>query len=232
MTKPNSTTQGSEDSQAHSAELRAQERSAAGELQLGLGVVPMMVATIGLLASFFLPHSGYVLGFDVLFDTDVARQYFTTTPERIYTVLVVLGILLAVATLFTRTTIVAFVTWAVACVQTVYAIFAGWMRQSRPQELPGEGISWGLVLGIACSFLLAATMSVVAFRRTEKQRQLALQRREVNETDPVLRTQQAYLGSGLTPHTVTDVAMVDDRRARAQARNQRAQRSRGETPEQ
>ena len=69
-------------------ELRVQERKAAGELELGRAAIPMMIAVVGLITSFFLPHSGVVLGFDVLLDTDVAHQYFTTRPERIYSILV------------------------------------------------------------------------------------------------------------------------------------------------
>nr|WP_205570548.1 hypothetical protein [Corynebacterium lactis] len=200
-------------------DLGAEERKAAGELELGAAAIPMMVAAIGLVVSFFLPHSGVVLGFDVLLDTEVARKYFTTTPERIYSVLVVLGVLLTVATLITRTTAVAFVTWALSCVQAVYSVFSGWMRQSRPQELAGEGIAWGLAVSIVCSFLLAITMSVIAFRRTRRQHEIASERRAHADSDPVLRAQQAYLRSGMTPHTTTDVDVVDDRRQRAKQRH-------------
>lgn len=200
-------------------DLRAEERKAAAELQLGRAAIPMLIAAIGLIVSFFLPHSGVVLGFDVLLDTDVARKFFTTAPERIYSVLVVVGVLLAFATLLTRTTAVAFVAWAVSSVQAVYSVFAGWMRQSRPQELAGEGIAWGLALSIVCSFLLAITLSIIAFRRTRRQHELANERRVHADSDPVLRAQQAYLRSGLTPNTTTDVEMVDDRRQRAKRRH-------------
>lgn len=200
-------------------ELRAQERKAAGELELNRAVIPMMIAVVGLVTSFFLPHSGVVLGFDVLLDTDVAREHFTTTPERIYSILIVLAVLLAVATLIARTTILAFATWIVSCVETVYAVFAGWMRQSRPPELAGEGISFGLMVGIAFSFVLAVSVSLLAFRRSVRQLEIARRRRNHVDTDPVLRAQQVYLRAGLTPNTTTEVEVVDDRRARAHRRN-------------
>lgn len=205
-------------------ELRAQERKAASELELGRAVIPMMLAVVGLITAFFLPHSGVVLGFDVLLDTDVAREYSTARPERIYAIFVVIGVLLAIATLIARTTILAFTTWVVACVQAVYSVFAGWMRQARPPELAGEGISYGLWVSIVCSFMLAIAMTFIAFRRTKKQLELALKRRKHHDSDPVLRAQQVYLRSGLTPNTTTDVEVVDDRRARARRRN-RAQSS-------
>lgn len=212
-------TQASEKSNDFGEELRAQERKAAGELELNRAAIPMMIAVVGLITSFFLPHSGVVLGFDVLLDTDVARQYFTTTPERIYSILLVVAVLLAIATLVARTTILAFVTWVVSCIETVYAVFAGWMRQSRPPELAGEGISIGLMIGIFCSFMLAISVTFLAFRRSKQQLEIALQRRKHVDTDPVLRAQQVYLRAGLTPNTVTEVEVVDDRRKRAHSRN-------------
>lgn len=215
----------SEQSVESAQALRVQERKAAGELDLGRAVIPMMVAVIGLITSFFLPHSGVVLGFDVLLDTDVAHQYFTTRPERIYSILVVVGVLLTIATLITRTTILAFVTWFFACIQMVYSVFAGWMRQSRPQELAGEGISFGLMLGIFCSFLLAISATFIAFRRSKEQLAIATKRRKHADTDPVLRAQQVYLRAGLTPNTTTDVEVVDDRRERARRRNRGQQGS-------
>lgn len=209
-------------------DLRGAEKKLASELNLGFAVVPMGIAAIGLITTYFMPHSGKVLGFDVLFNTDIAQKYFTTTPERIYTVILLIGILLTFATIFVRTTALAFVTWAVTCVQSVYSIFAGWMRQSRPPEQPGEGIAWGLALGIFLSIVLAVTMSFVAFRKTNLQKSLAAARRAEADSDPVSRAQQQYLRSGLTPHTVTEVEIVDDRRERVKARREAKARHQAE----
>lgn len=217
----------SDDAQAHheilakTRQLREQERKAASELHLGFAAVPMMISAIALVVTFFLPHSGSVLGFDVLLDTDIARSNSTALPERIYTVFVVLGVLLTVATFLSRTTVVAFATWVITCVQAVYSIFAGWMRQSRPVELGGEGINYGLVVGIAFSLILAVTMTVVTFRRSNLHKKIAAARRKHADADPVSQAQQVFLRSGLMPNTSTDVNVVDDRRARARERNQK-----------
>ena len=99
------------------------------------------------------------------------------------------------------------------------------MRQSRPQELAGEGISFGLMLGIFCSFLLAISVTFIAFRRSKEQLAIATKRRKHADTDPVLRAQQVYLRAGLAPNTTTDVEVVDDRRERARRRNRGQQGS-------
>lgn len=203
-------------------DLRGAEKRAGGEIDLGMRVVPLGILLAGLIFTFFAPHSGNVLGFDVLLDTDVARRYFTMLPERIYTIILLVGILLVIATILSRSAVVAFVTWGVACVQAVYSVFAGWMRQSRPPSEASEGIGWGLALGIALSIALAITMCFVVFRKSTFQAALAEARREEVHADPVLRAQQQYLRSGLIANTGTDVdAMVDDRRERSKRRREK-----------
>ena len=210
-------------------DLRSAERRAGGEVDLGRNVIVLAALMVGLAFTFFAPHSGFVLGYDVLLDTEVAHRYFTMLPERIYTSILLVGVLLVLATILTRSSIVAFVTWVVSCIQAAYSVFAGWMRQSRPPSEASEGIGWGLALGIALSILLAITMSYLVFRRTSFQAALFEARREEVHNDPVLRAQQQYLRSGLIEHTGTDVAMVDDRRERSKRRRAQREAEAGES---
>nr|WP_240941496.1 hypothetical protein [Corynebacterium xerosis] len=212
--------------------MRAAERRASGEITLGKQVVPMGILLVGLIFTFFAPHSGSVLGFDVLLDTDVAQRYFTMVPERIYSIILLVGILLVVATILSRSAVVAFVTWVVACIQAVYSVFAGWMRQSRPPSEASEGIGWGLAMGIAFSIAMAITMCFVVFRKSTFQAALAAARRDEVHDDPVLRAQQQYLRAGLIDNTGTDIdAMVDDRRDRSKRRREKRAAEPGTTGE-
>lgn len=213
-------------------DLRAAERRASGEITLGKQVVPMGILLVGLIFTFFAPHSGSVLGFDVLLDTDVAQRYFTMVPERIYSIILLVGILLVVATILSRSAVVAFVTWVVACIQAVYSVFAGWMRQSRPPSEASEGIGWGLAMGIAFSIAMAITLCFVVFRKSTFQAALAAARRDEVHDDPVLRAQQQYLRAGLIDNTGTDIdAMVDDRRDRSKRRREKRAGEPGATGE-
>lgn len=205
--------------------LRAQERKAAGELDLGRVVIPVMVAVIGLTTSFFFPYSGVALGSDVLLDTNVVHQYFTTRPERVYSILAAVGVLLAVAMPITRTTILVLVTWFSARIQVVYSVFAGWIRQSRPQGLTDKGISFGLIPGVFCSFLLTISVTSIAFQRSKEQLAIATGRHKHADIDPVLCTQQACLRVGLTPNTTTGAEVVGDRRERTRQCNRDQQGS-------
>ena len=140
--------------------------------------------------------------------------------------ILLVGILLVLATIISRSAVVAFVTWAVSCVQAVYSVFAGWMRQSRPPAEASEGIGWGLAMGIALSILMAITMCLVVFRKSTFQAALAEARRQEVDSDPVLRAQQQYLRAGLIDNTSTDVdAMVDDRRDRSRRRRRTSDES-------
>ncbi|MDO5730914.1 Rv2732c family membrane protein [Corynebacterium sphenisci] len=207
-------------------DLRAAERRAAGDIEFSGPLVAVLVASVVLLVTFFLPHSGPVLGFDVLLDTDTARFNHTTPPERLYTIFLVITILLGFATFLSRSAVVAFVGWVFACVTAVYSMFAGWMRQTRPLPQDDGGISWGLIIGMIAAVSLAVAISAVVFRRSTLQAALELARREQAGSDPVLRAQQQYLRSGLTPLTSTDLAIVDDRRERS--RRRRAARAEAE----
>lgn len=216
---------GRDPAQVHE-DLRAAEKRAAGDIEFSGPLVAVLVAAVVLLVTFFLPHSGPVLGFDVLLDTDVARFNNITPAERLYTIFMVVTILLSFATFLSRSAVVAFIGWIFACVTAVYAMFAGWMRQTRPLLQTGDGISWGLIIGMIAAASLAVGISAVVFRRSTLQAALELARREQAHSDPVLRAQQQYLRSGLTPNTSTDLVIVDDRRERS--RRRRAARAEAE----
>ncbi|KAB1503764.1 hypothetical protein F7230_01215 [Corynebacterium sp. 320] len=182
----------------------------------------------GLLAvflAFFLPHSGDVHGYDVLFDTSVARQFATTNPERIYSWLALTGgVLLTLATIFTRDWIVAWANWAVAGVGWFYSIIAIWMRQSRPTApvndplLYGDGPSYGLILALLGMTTLFATLSVLLFRRSPLQKAIARARREEASKDEEALLKQQRLRTGLKPHAQAEI--VDDRRQRVRQRRE------------
>lgn len=210
---------------AEGGDLRGAERKAAGVITIGNALGPVALFTLLLAATYFLPHSGSVRGFDVLFNTETAQTAATALPERIHAVLKLLTILMVVATLISRQIIVGFLTWIVAGISMWYAFAAGWMRQSRPPEGPGAGIAFGLWLAIICSVGLFIAVSWLVFRKSALQSALALARRDQADSDPVLRAQQVYLRSGLAPYTQTDVEMVDDRRE-ASRRRRAARRAR------
>lgn len=187
-----------------------------------------LALAVGLVITYFLPFSGSVLGFDILLDTDIAEANRVTLPERVFSILMLVTVLLVFATLLSRSSGVAFAAWGFSGVSAAYSVFAGWMRQSRQarysaEDIPtdaGAGISYGLMAAIALSFMLAIALSVLVFTRSNMLTVLQAARREEMHSDPVLREQQVFLRSGLTPRTETELEVVDDRRAKARERQQ------------
>ena len=198
-------------------DLDAAEKAASRTLTIGPAVLPLVLGMMGVFVSRFLPHSGKVLGLDVLFFSDTAQAYVTTVPERIYIWLAIIGpFLLTLATLMTRSMGIALLAWAVSGAAMFYSLFAIWMRQSRPPTEPGVGPSIGLVLGAVACTVVAITLSFLVFRRSALQRAMAQARSIVPERDDVAVVQDSILDS--EQRAAAAAVIVDDRRARAAAR--------------
>lgn len=207
---------------AYRGNLAAAERTAGKEVSIGGALVPMAAGMFAVLMAIFLPHSGKVFGFDVLFYTPRAEDFDTTMPERVYAWLAITGgILLVIGTIVSRSWLVAWVNWAAAGIGWWYSIFAVWMCQTRPVTSAGDGPSYGLYLGVAGMTIVFATMSAVLFKRSPLQRALARARREEAHKDEESRMAQQRLRTGLREREqATDI--VDDRRQRARARRRAA----------
>ncbi|HIW95284.1 MAG TPA: hypothetical protein H9867_02170 [Candidatus Corynebacterium gallistercoris] len=206
---------------AYRHDLEGAERQAAKQVDysrhLPFMALGLMIPLIGL----FMPHSGQVHGYDVLFFSPTAEAFGTTKPERIYAWLCVTALLLTVGTIVSRSWLVAWVNWAFAGVAWWYSVFAIWMRQSRPVTDPGEGPAFGLIMCLIGLTILFITMSGVIFKRNPLQLALAKARREeVSRDEEALRAQQR-LRTGIEPRE--NAVIEDDRRARAKARRERRQ---------
>lgn len=199
---------------AYRGDLAGAERQASQVVSLGRQQVFMGLGMVGFFLSLFLPHSGKVLGLDVLFYSDTAQQYVTTVPERIYMWLALIAaVLLNAATLVTRSALIAYLTWFFSGAAMFYSVFAIWMRQSRPPTEPGVGPSFGLIIGTVSVSVVAAALSFVVLRRNSFQAALAEARREEKHHDYVAAVQEKILAD-----EQATAAFVDDRRSRAAQR--------------
>ncbi|PRQ10553.1 hypothetical protein C1Y63_10920 [Corynebacterium sp. 13CS0277] len=207
---------------AFDGDTKAAERAAARTVVIGPLLLPIVLGMMGVFVSLFLPHSGRVIGLDVLFFSDTARAYVTTVPERIYIWLAIIGpFLLTVATVVTRSMGIALAAWATSGAAMFYSLFAIWMRQSRPPTEPGSGPSIGLVIGAVSVTIVAVCLSIVVFRRSALQRAMAELRSAPAAPDAVASVQDEILHQEQQRATENSV-LVDDRRARA-ARRRRTQ---------
>lgn len=214
----------------HIAELQEQnggdlaraERAAAGTIVLG-GALPMLLCGgILMLVVMFMPHSGSVHTYDVLLNSDRAQAFVTTLPERIYAWLALVGgVLLTFGTVFSRSSLVAWVNWIVCGIGWVYAVLAIGMRQSRPPTEPGEGPGIALILGFIGMVFIFITLSSRLLRRGAVQKEIAARRRILADQDEESRAKQLVLRTGLAPVVAEDLANpADNRRNRVRARRE------------
>ena len=205
---------------ASGGDLAVAERRAAGTIVLGSSVPALVIGMVVILVAFFLPHSGQVHGYDVLLFSQRSEAFVTTLPERVYIWLALVGgVLLTLGTVISRSSLVAWVNWALTGIGWFYAVLAIGMRQSRPPTEPGDGPSVGLILGFIGLLIVFITLSSRLLRRGAVQKMLADRRRDEAGKDEESRAAQLVLRTGLAPEENTEI--VDDRRAKARARRQK-----------
>lgn len=206
------------------------ERMAAGTIILGSATGPMLVGVFLVLASLILPHSGDVRGFDVLLFTDRASDFLTTVPERIFVWLAFIGgFLLTVATMASRSTLVAWITWAISGVGSFYCVLAIGMRNTRGPNEPGAGPSIGLFLSGLGLLLIVIALSTRLFRRTAVQAEINARRRIAADKDEASQAAQQVLRVGHVPEAET--VLADDRRKKVAQRRRSRTSDRPEAPE-
>lgn len=205
-------------------DLAGAERKASQTVILGRAQTFMAIGMVGFFVSLFLPHSGEVIGLDVLFCSDTAQKFVTTMPERIYVWLGVIGVvLLNIGTIVSRSSLIALMAWFFSGATLFYSIFAIWMRQSRPPTEPGVGPSFGLILGAISVCIVVIAYSFVVLRRSTFQKALAEARVAEKKEDAVAEVQESILAAG------RQTELIDDRRSRRK-RSRRADSPNDETP--
>lgn len=216
-------------------DLKTAEKQAARDVNYQPFLPPLAIGLFGVVLAIFLPHSGEVHGYDVLFNSPVAQQFNTKMPERAFSWLALTGgVLLPIGTIVSRSWLVAWVNWFFAGIAWWYSAFAIWIRQSRPVTDHGEGPAYGLIIAAVSLTILFVTLSILLFRKTPLQKALAKARREEAHRDEKSRLKQQRLRTGLVEREqIND--FVDDRRAvaaeRRRARQQARKNRQGETPD-
>lgn len=200
----------------------AAEKRAAGTVNVTHQLPVLVIALVVVLVSLFLPHSGSVRGFDVLFDSSLAQRMDTTWIEHIYIwVALIGGVLLPVGTIVSKSSLVAWFNWFFSGLGWIFGFFSIWVRQTRPMTSSGQGPSYGVILATIALVILFVTLCTVVFRRTHLQTILAQIRREEADKDDAARIAQQRLRTGIDM-SERRYEIVDDRRARAKQRARQA----------
>lgn len=164
------------DFEAYRADMEAAERRVAGEIDPGGRGLVVAICVFVLLASFLLPHTGSVRGWDVLFAANGADEAMVTLPSRLFMWLaLVFGVGFSMLALLTRRWTVAWVALAGSAIAGAAGLLAVWSRQTVLQGHPGPGI--GLILAWITVIVLTFHWARVVWSRTALQLAAEAERR-------------------------------------------------------
>ena len=164
------------------AEIEAAERRVAREIDPGPRGFVVAILVFILLASFILPHTGTVRGWDVLFGSHGAGAAAVALPSRVFVWLaLVFGVGFSMLALMTRRWALAWVALAGTSIASAVGLLAVWSRQTVAAGHPGPGV--GLIVAWITLILLTFHWARVVWSRTivqlaaeEQRRQSAAQR--------------------------------------------------------
>jgi hypothetical protein len=160
------------------AEIEAAERRVAREIDPGPRGFVVAILVFVLLASFILPHTGDVRGWDVLFGSHGAGAAAVALPSRVFTWLaLVFGVGFSMLALMTRRWALAWVALAGTSIGSAAGLLAVWSRQTVAAGHPGPGV--GLIVAWITMILLTFHWARVVWSRTIVQLAAEEERRRV-----------------------------------------------------
>ena len=177
---------GNGDFEAFKRDIDAAERRVAGEIEPGARAVVVAVLVFIVLASFALPHTGDVRGFDALVGGPKAAEAAIALPQRLFSWLaLVFSVGFSMLALLTRRWVVAWIALAGSAVASGVGMLAVWSRQTAGAGHPGPGV--GLIIAWIAVILLTFHWARVVWTRTavhiaaeEERRRAAAERQSKN----------------------------------------------------
>ena len=163
------------------------ERKMAREIEPGLRAVFMAVLCLVILASFTLPHTGDVRGWDVLTGRGDLAANNISLPSRLFVwFALVFGVGASMLALITRRWGIAWVAFAGTAVGTVFGMLAVWSRQTIRADMAGGGPAYGLIMAWIAVALLAFQWLGVVWSRSSILMAEEQRRREAqtHDSDP------------------------------------------------
>jgi hypothetical protein len=161
---------------AFRSDIEAAEQRIAREIEPGARALVVAILVFVLIASFILPHTGQVRGWDVLFSTHGSAAAAVALPSRVFAWLaLVFGVGFSMLALLTRRWALAWVALAGSAVASAAGLLAVWSRQTVAAGHPGPGA--GLVVAWIAVILLTFHWARVVWSRTIVQLAAEEQRR-------------------------------------------------------
>src|ERR1700740_2949578 len=174
---------------AFRSDIEAAEQRIAREIEPGARALVVAILVFVLIASFILPHTGHVRGWDVLFSSHGAGAAAVALPSRVFAWLaLVFGVGFSMLALMTRRWALAWVALAGSAIAIAAGLLAVWSRQTVAAGHPGPG--FGLFVAWITVILLTFHWARVVWSRTvvqlaaeEQRRRMAAQQQSMTLLD-------------------------------------------------
>jgi hypothetical protein len=161
---------------AFRSDIEEAEHRIAREIEPGARALVVAILVFVLLASFILPHTGDVRGWDVLFASHSSAAAAVALPSLLFGWLaLVFGVGFSMLALLTRRWALAWVALAGSAVASAVGLLAVWSRQTVAAGHPGPGV--GLVVAWITIIVLTFHWARVVWSRTIVQLAAEEQRR-------------------------------------------------------
>jgi len=175
-------------------EIEAAERRVARQIEPGPRGFVISILVFVLLATFILPHTGDVRGWDVLFSSHGAGVAAVALPSRVFAWLaLVFGVGFSMLALTTRRWALAWIALAGSAIACPTGLLAVWSRQTVSAGHPGPG--WGLIAAWITVIVLTYQWARVVWSRTivqlaaeEERRRAAAQQQSMTLLDSLDKT--------------------------------------------
>jgi hypothetical protein len=159
-------------------EIEAAERRVARGIDPGPRAFVVSIVVFILLATFILPHTGHVRGWDVLFGGHGAGAAAVALPHRVFAWLaLVFGVGFSMLALLTRRWALAWIALAGSAIADAAGLLAIWSRQTVAAGHPGPGV--GLIAAWITVIVLTYQWARIVWSRTIVQLAAEEQRRRV-----------------------------------------------------
>ncbi|MEY8017080.1 hypothetical protein [Mycobacterium servetii] len=146
-------------------EIEAAERRVARQIEPGPRGFVISILVFVLLATFILPHTGDVRGWDVLFSSHGAGAAAVALPSRVFAWLALaFGVGFSMLALMTRRWALAWIALVGSALACPTGLLAVWSRQTVTAGHPGPG--WGLIVAWITVIVLTYQWARVVWSRT------------------------------------------------------------------
>lgn len=166
------------------AQLEAQEKRIAAEIDPGSRAMFVAVGVLVLLGAFSLPHAGAANGWEVLAFAPDAGEENIALPSRIFAwFAIVFGAFGSILALVTRKWFIAWTAVAGCAVSIIFGMLAVWSRQTLPEGSGASGAGIGLFLAWFAIIVLTFHWVRVVWARTSAHLEAEAELRRVAAED-------------------------------------------------